>query len=179
MKRLYFDFALQNKGVSEEDYRSVLENVSGSDFSELFNDYINGTRPYESIITEALDFLGLELKHGPSELYSESKLGIKSLKSSSGGFIVKAMYPGGPAETGGMMLNDEIIAVNGYACNGELEKWLSYFDEDIKRLTLKRKGKIIELQLPEVHRNFYMTYSVEPIEDPNSHQKRAFDLWSK
>ena len=77
------------------------------------------------------------------------------------------------------MLEDEIIAVNGYSCGGELDKWLSYFDLDMKKLTVVRKGQICELTLPEVNRNFYLDYGIRKIENPNHHQKRAFDFWAK
>lgn len=176
MKRLYFNFSEQGKGVSEEDYRQTLEQVSGISFESFFADYINGTRPYESILIESLEYLGLELKHEPSKDYSEGRLGFKTSKSDKH-FKVRAMYPGGPAETSGLMLDDEITAVNGYACGGELDKWLSYFDDDIKTVTVDRKGEIKQITFPEVSRSFYMKYSVQPVEEPNKHQAKAYKAW--
>ena len=77
------------------------------------------------------------------------------------------------------MLEDEIIAINGYACHGELDKWLKYFDNDLKHLTVLRGGKIIQHTLPEVDRNFYMEYSVVPVKKLTTAQKKAFDGWRK
>ena len=178
MKRLYFDFYLKGKGVSEQDYKDVLENVAGISFDAFFEDFIHGNIPYESILTEAFDYIGLQLNHEPSSIYSQGRLGFKAVPNGPN-FIVKLIYPGSPANLGGLMLEDEIIAVNGYSCQGELDKWLNYFDNDLKHLTILRSGKISEKTLPEVDRNFYMEYSVAPVDKMNTPQINAFDSWRK
>lgn len=178
MKRLYFDFYLKGKGVSEADYKAVLENVSGISFDTFFQDFIHGNKPYESILTEALDYIGLELHHKPSPFYSHGRLGFKTIPNGAN-FIVKLIYPGSPANLGGLLLEDEIIAINGYSCQGELDKWLKYFDNDLKQITVLRAGKLVQTTLPEVDRNFYMEYEVKKLEKMNTAQIKAFDAWSK
>lgn len=176
MKRLYFDFHLQNKGVSEKDYQEVIEQLANQSFQEILDQYFYGTQPFESILVDALEYLGLELIHIPTAKYSAAKLGFKALPQGLN-FVVKAIYPGSPAELAGLMLEDEVIAVNGFACGGEMDRWLAYFDENQKTLSVWRRGKLIDLTLPEVNRNFYLDYSVKPVEEPNQHQKRAFERW--
>ena len=127
---------------------------------------------------DSLEYLGIELHHKPSDVYSEGRLGFKSLKTTNG-FTIKAMFPGGPAETAGLALEDEIIAVNGYHCDGELNKWLKYFDEDMKTLTVRRAGRMLSFTLPEVNRFFYNKYSLKLVENPNSNQQKAMRHWSK
>ncbi len=178
MQRLYFDYYLKGKGVSEADYKFVLEKVSGISFDSFFEDFIHGNRPYESILTDAFDFIGLELHHKPSQFYSHGRLGFKIIPQGQN-FIIKVIYPGSPANLGGLMLEDEIIAVNGYACLGELDKWLKYFDNDLKHITVLRAGRIIQMTLPEVDRNFYMEYEVKPLPKMNTPQIKAFDAWRK
>lgn len=178
MKRLYFDYALKGKGVSEEDYISELENISGISFRQFFADFVNGTDPYEAILTESFDTLGLQLNHTPVKAYSQGRLGFKATITGNN-FIVSALYPGGPADLGGLMLGDEIIGVNGYTCSGELDKWLNYFDDSHKTLTIIRGGKILEKTLPEVNRYFYSEYTVTQIAEPNNQQKKALEAWSK
>jgi len=176
MKRLYFDFAMQGKGITEKDYILVLEHVSGTSFDSFFKDFVHGTQPYESILTESLEYLGLELVHKPSALYSEGRLGMKLIPLGKS-FVVSAMYPGGPTELGGMRIGDEIIGVNGFILNNDIESWFSYFDEDMKEITFIREGKIRTLLLPEVQRFFYVTYSVQAKEIKNSSQEKALKLW--
>jgi predicted metalloprotease with PDZ domain len=76
-----------------------------------------------------------------------------------------------------MRIGDEIIAVNGFILNNDIESWLTYFDENIKDITFVREGKIISTQLPEVQRYFYVTYAVQPNENKNSAQEKALKLW--
>src|SRR5690606_39824423 len=58
------------------------------------------------------------------------------------------------------IFDDVILAVNGVVINGNLDQWLTYFDEDEKRITINRAGRLVELVLPEVNRNFYMEYKL-------------------
>jgi predicted metalloprotease with PDZ domain len=176
MKRLYFNYALQGKGVSEADYLTELENISGISFKTFFKEFVHGTFPYESILTESFDYLGLQMNVKPSGVYSQAVLGFKTI-SAGNNFIITSLYPGSPAELGGLMLNDEVIAVNDYVCSGELDKWLNYFDENVKTITVVRSGKLIHCQLPEVNRFFYSDYSVSLNESANNLQKRALQTW--
>jgi predicted metalloprotease with PDZ domain len=178
MKRLYFEFALKGKGVSEADYKGEIENITGEDWTELFQDYFHGTKAYEIILADALEYIGFELAHAPSPKYSEAKLGIKSTPSGQN-FVVNAVFSGGTADMGGIMLGDEILAINGFACQGELDQWLQMHDDVQKKLLVLRKGKVLELSLPELQRTFYNVYSIVAVENPNNIQKKAFEAWSK
>lgn len=178
MKRLYFNYALKGKGVSEQDYQSEIEAIAGESFQNFFDDYVNGNKSYESIIIDSLEYLGLELNHNPVDSYSGARLGFKSIKSDNN-FIVKAIYPGGPADNAFLSLEDEIIAVNDIPLEGELDKWLSYFDNDVKRITVKRKSGLVELTFPEVMRNFYNTYTISKQAKPEKLNARAFLAWKK
>jgi predicted metalloprotease with PDZ domain len=178
MKRLYFDFYLQGKGVSEKDYQEVIEQLAGASFQDILDNYFYDSKPFESIIVEAFEYLGLELHHAPSSKFSYAKLGLKTTPQNLN-FIVKSIYPGSPTQMAGIMLEDEIIAVNKFACNGELDKWLSYFEDEILELTILRKGEVLTKVLPIAVRNFFLDYSVKEVQNPNSAQKRAFERWSR
>jgi predicted metalloprotease with PDZ domain len=176
MKRLYYNFALEGKGVSEQDYKEMLEDISGISFDDLFKDYVHGTRPYESILEDCLDYLGLSMEHKPSSSYSAGKLGFKAVKSTS---KVLSIYPGSPAYLGGLMIDDEVISVNGFKVSSDLDNWLSYFADAEKNLIVQRAGKHIELKLTEVQRCFYSEYSVIEMDLPVGSQKKAFEAWKK
>jgi predicted metalloprotease with PDZ domain len=177
MKRLYFNYALQGQGVAENDYKNELEAICGHPFNDFFKDYINGTSSYEAILLEALDFLGLELHQTTASSYAAGRLGMKVV-SSGNTVLVSAMYPGGPAQLGGLMLNDELIAVNGMLFAGDLEKWCAYFDGDEKTFTVKRAGRLLEIKLPELQRNFYMEFAIKQSPEPNVYQRKAYESWS-
>ena len=178
MKRLYFNVALQGKSVSEADYRSLICELGGDEMNALFDDHFYGNRPFEAILTDAFETIGIELLHQPSKRYSYARLGFKSLQMGTN-HVVKAIYPGSPADLGGFMLEDEISAVNQFSLQGELDKWLEYLDDSQKVFTIIRAGKVIELIVPEVQRNFYLDYGLRLMENPNGAQKKAFEHWSK
>lgn len=178
MKHLYFNVALKGKGISEKEYQDTLENIGGISFQHLFDEYIHGTKPYESILIDALDALGLELKHQPAASYAAKKLGIKTMHNGNH-LAITAIYHGSPAELAGLCLNDEIIAVNAMQCRGDLDKWLEYFDDDTKKLTIIRMGQLLEVTLPEVNRYFFLEYHVVPVEQPISSQQKRLEAWKR
>lgn len=178
MKRLFFQYGLKGKGVTEQVYKETVEAVGMFSFDTIFNDYIHGTKPFESLLMECFEYIGLELEHAPVDSYAAGKLGFKFLNSSRGGAVVKTMYPGGPAELGGLMLEDEIIAVNGVEVNNNVNEWFHYFNDEQKSITFFRKGQLQTLELPEVNRFFYNKYQVRPVKDPNGPQKGGMKAWT-
>jgi predicted metalloprotease with PDZ domain len=178
MKRLYFDFAQKGIGYSENDYRKILEKVSGESFDDYFSNYIHGTQPYDNLINESLEYLGLELIKKPSASFSENKLGFKILPKGKSA-VVQSIYPGSPAELGGLSIGDEIVAVNGKQLNSDLDKWLTYFQSDLKTISLMREGLLLECTLPEANRNFYLTHEVKITKEPTENQKKALKFWGE
>lgn len=176
MKRLYFDFAVKGIGYTWQDYQRILENVSGISFEDFFQRFIFGTEPYESILVEACEFFGLEIKQVPSASYSEAKLGMKVLPKGSDAQIT-SIYPGSPADLGGLAINDEIIGVNQIRLQNNLDQWLSFHDSNTKTLLIHRNGRLMEKTLPEVNRFFYLTHTVKRLDELNQHQRKALKSW--
>ncbi|MFN6083680.1 MAG: PDZ domain-containing protein, partial [Fluviicola sp.] len=170
--------ALENKGVSEEDYCKLLVELGGEELEKIIPTHFYGSAPYENILTEALDYLGLEMTSRPSRFYSFAKLGFKSIPFENG-FAVKALYSGGPADLAGVQLEDKIIAVNGFLIKNDLEQWLEYFQNEMITLTIERAGRMLEINLPEMQGNYYLEYGIRKIENPTSFQVESFENWSK
>jgi predicted metalloprotease with PDZ domain len=178
MKRLYFDFALKGKGYSDADYRKLLEDVSGESFEDYFSNYVNGTQPYDNLINESLEYLGLELIQQSSTSFTESKLGFKIL-SKGKNEIVQSIYPGSPAEIHGLSIGDEIIAINGFALNSDLDKWLRYFESDQKNLSLFRNGVLKEIQLINNNPKFYPIYDARRKNEVSDNQLKNLKSWGE
>lgn len=176
MRKLYYTYALAGEGISEEIFKACLKEFSGVDFSDLFDEYLHGTSSYERIVVNALEQLGYEILDDPSSKLHEARLGFKVLPKGMN-FTVSAIYPGGPAELGALMLGDEITGVNGCLCSGKLDEWLNYFTDEVKTLNIIRQGRFIEVTLPEVSRYFYRKYHIERMEAPNAYQKRMQEKW--
>ena len=178
MKRLYYNFAQNNKGYTEKDFIDQLENICGYSFQDFFNDYVHGTTPYETILLEALDFIGLELIQTPSNSYSEANLGMKTVHQSNH-LLISAIYPGSPAEMAGLSLGDELIAVNTIKLNNDLDACLNYFDASSKTLSFFRNGKLLQLTLPEVNRFFYLYHKIHKKVNLTPNQEKAIFAWSE
>ena len=178
MKRLYYNFAQNNKGYTEKDFIDQLENICGYSFQDFFNDYVHGTTPYETILLEALDLIGLELIQTPSNSYSEANLGVKTVNQSNH-LIISAIYPGSPAEMAGLSLGDELIAVNKIKLNNDLDACLNYFDASSKTLSFFRNGKLLDITLPEVNRFFYLYHKIHKKVNLTPNQEKAIFAWSE
>ena len=178
MKRLYYNFAQNNKGYTEKDFIDQLENICGYSFQDFFNDYVHGSTPYETILLEALDFFGLELFQTPSNSYSEANLGMKTVHQSNH-LLISAIYPGSPADMAGLSLGDELIALNTIKLNHDLDSYLNYFDASSKTLSFFRNGKLLQLTLPEVNRFFYLYHKIHKKVNLTPNQEKAIFAWSE
>ena len=178
MKRLYYNFAQNNKGYTEKDFIDQLENICGYSFQDFFNDYVHGTTPYETILLEALDFIGLELIQTPSNSYSEANLGMKTVNQANH-LLISAIYPGSPADMAGLSLGDELIALNTIKLNHDLDSCLNYFDASSKTLSFFRNGKLLQLTLPEVNRFFYLNHKIHKKVNLTPNQEKAIFAWSE
>ena len=178
MKRLYYNFAQNNKGYTEKDFIDQLENICGYSFQDFFNDYVHGTTPYETILLEALDFIGLELIQTPSNSYSEANLGMKTVHQANH-LLISAIYPGSPADMAGLSLGDELIALNTIKLNHDLDSCLNYFDASSKTLSFFRNGKLLQLTLPEVNRFFYLNHKIHKKVNLTPNQEKAIFAWSE
>jgi predicted metalloprotease with PDZ domain len=176
MKRFYFNYALAGKGVSEEDFKSELEKIGGSNTIEVLENYVYGTNPFESILMEGCEAIGLELRHVPSSLPSHADLGFKSIFNGNY-HQIKTIFTGGPADTGGLMIDDQIVSVNNYVVENDLEHWLGYFGSELKTVHVIRHGKLLQFNLPEVQRTFYNEYSLSEVSNKNHQQQKLFDGW--
>jgi predicted metalloprotease with PDZ domain len=178
MKRLYFDFALKGIGITEKDYQHLLENISGISFQSYFDDYVNGTHNYESILIDCLEYVGLSLQQNKLASYSQSRLGLRFTKSNNG-ILVSEIYPGSPADIAGICLNDQVIALNEIQINNDFDALLEYMEFDEKKLILLRNKKITYVTLPEVNRYFYQKHSVLLQNKLSPNQQKALAHWGK
>jgi predicted metalloprotease with PDZ domain len=173
MRTLYFDFAKKNKGYTDKDYRKIIEEVSGQSFGEIFDNYIYGTKPYDTLLNIALDHIGCELIAIPSVKYHESAYGIKA-----DGQKVIAVYPGSAADEAGIKVLDEIVAINNIQIKSDLAEWSSYFENDTVLLTIFSGGRLKQAEINPSEKSYYKTWSVKKLAHPTLDQAKAFESWS-
>lgn len=174
MRRLYTDFACKNKGYSKIDYKNMLEEISGIDFSNFFRDHVEGTISYLPPLQDALTYLGLQLKEIHEESFFASKLGAKLTNQCR----VTSVYPDGPLDQAGVSLEDEIIAVNDIKINQDADRWAQFFATDTLKLTVERSGEIIYLSVIASENRYFQKLIIEPVSSPSKIQENAFLAWS-
>lgn len=178
MKYLYEEFYQKNKGVSELDYKQALTKFAGTSSEELFEKYVHGITEFSSILNESFDTIGLKMTTKPNEKISQTKVGVKTVLQGSY-FVVKSIHPSSPAEKAELMLEDELIAVNGMDATGNLDAWLNYFKKDDIELLIRRKGVFFRKSIYLDKTTYYPDYSVLVQTENNELQKKYFERWSK
>lgn len=116
MKYLYETFYLgkKNRGFTDEEFKAVLEKFTGSDLTDFFKQYIDGTQviPYTTYFLP----LGIEV----SDVGSVKPLFGATVADEDGRLVVKNIRSNSSAEDAGLSVNDEILACMEYRVNKDL-----------------------------------------------------------
>lgn len=177
MRRLWTEFALQGKGFTEADYKRLVEEESGVDFSYYWNNYFYKANDYTPILQEALGYIGCELDFVNSRRPHEHLFGFK-VAEPGGVTKVTEIYHASPAEKGGLTIGDEIIGVNGMQLKADLAEWLRYFDGTSVELVVASGGRLKNLKLESDGKGWYRNPKVRRTSSPNDAQKAAWARWS-
>ena len=177
MRYLYVEFYQKDKGVSEGDYKRAISQFTSEDMDAFFEKYVHGISDFRSILNESFDVIGLKIDTKVNDKISQSKLGVKSILQGNY-HVIKSIHPNSPAEKSGLMLEDELIAVNGMDAIGNVDSWLNYFINDQVELLVKRKGVFMVKKIVFDNQNYYLDFLVVEIEHKSEIQKKYFEKWS-
>jgi len=178
LKDLYHQFARNGKGVSESDYKTLLEKYSSVSFTTYFEDYIHGTNSYFPLLNESLNYFGLSHQAKVNPSYTESNWGIKT-QAKNGNALVMAVYPNSPADLAGISIGDEIMSVNSTKINTDLDRWLAYFGQKKNEITLSRSGRMLQIEVQENGEQFYPIHFIHVKEILNENEKTALRAWGR
>ncbi|MCO6500933.1 MAG: M61 family metallopeptidase [Vicingus serpentipes] len=175
MKLLYTNYAKNGVGVSDQDYKNVVEQVAGQSYDEIYNNYIHGAVDYTEKLKESLAYIGCELKIEPSSKHNEAALGF-TVNYEFSKCLIESVYPDSVAEANGLSINDEVIAVNGVKVNNDLTAWTNYFKNEEITLSVKRELGVIErITLSTSDVVYFKKYSIVKKGD----ESENFKAWSK
>ncbi|MDA7802997.1 PDZ domain-containing protein [Crocinitomix sp.] len=176
MYTLYHEYALKNKGYTEEDYIKLCSQYSGEDFGEIFRNQIHGTLPFESILAEAFETIGFYLDMELNPSHSKRILGIKTVEV-DGNYFIQDIYPGGSAEIGELMIGDQILQVNSTPISKTLDETIAPFKDLPLELKIMRMGRELNITCPNTNRSIYPIYKIKKIKIPSNVNKRTFKSW--
>ena len=178
MRLLYQRFGQTNQGYTAADYQATLEEVSGVSFADFFEKYVRGTQPIYPLLEDALAYVGCIVEDKPSKNAAESMLGVKVLLK-DGKTVVQKLYPGGLADQAGISLGDQVLAVNGFEVNQDLDQWLTYFgDEAPIRLILMRQGQLKKIECQPQGEVYFRNYRVVRSTSSSDQAVKNYEKWT-
>jgi predicted metalloprotease with PDZ domain len=158
MLRLYNEFGKKGIGYSKHHYKTILEEVGGCSFDDVFTQLIEGTSDYIPHIIDALHFNQLEMRAQPSPKFSEAFCGL-AIEEASGKNGITAIYPTGPADIAGLWYGDEILSVNGNAPYKNIQNLLRTGGSKMT-VEVNRKNKLIQVLLEPSEQAVMLRYLV-------------------
>lgn len=173
---LYNDFGKNNIGYTANDYQTIIEHVTGQNWNDFFNNYIEGTLPYNDLLISSLAYFGLELSIVTSKRPYESFLGFKVIEQNNE-TIVQNIHPGSLAEAAGLAIKDKIIGVNGFEVRNNLNEWCNYFWKETFVINVITDGKTREINLKPSKIMYYKTYLVIKSNDATAEQADNYNKW--
>jgi len=116
--RLAFARFSGDRGFTEDEFEAAASEAAGTDLRSFFDHAIR-TRE-ELDYSEALDWFGLQFRAADENGKPERKswLGVDT-RVDGGRLVITRIPRGGPAEHSGLMVDDEIIAINDFRVRPE------------------------------------------------------------
>jgi len=173
MRQMWETFGQPEIGFTPEQLEQVIESVAETSLTDFFQKYLYGVTelPYN----EYLEPFGLKIV---AETTDETPyLGCK-IVSEKGREMIKFVETDSPAETAGLDINDELLALNGFKVTSDQfhERLKDYKPGDIVELTFFHQDllRTCQVTLTYPHPNHYKIVSVA---QPTPQQKRNFEGW--
>ena len=178
-KRMYLDLGRQKKGYQEEDIIQFVNEVSGSDLSDLFTRYCYGTENYLPELERCAELLGLELHQEFSGAAHETLLGFKISDGLQGKRVVH-IAPQSPSYQSGLMTGDEILAVNGKFCKMDAKEWTNYYLDKNNELclTVLRGGELKSIAITVSEKRYFPVSFIEINKKATERKLRFRNIWS-
>jgi len=174
MKEVYEDFALKEKGYSEDDFRNICVKFGGLKVAQIFENHIYGTEDYIPTLKTALAVVGIELKKKKNPNLTAQYFGFVATKE-DGTIIIKKVEPDSVTDKNGIAPEDEITKVNGKKIEGKLADIL----KDVKKeVTFTIKKKFSETDITLTIGNHYQLLEFVKSEKVTEEQIVLRKVWS-
>ena len=171
MYRSYF--INENRTFSEQDFIRVAEKIAGVPLKAFIRNLVHGTDtlPFHQTLAK----IGLSLQD-QNENQMRSWTGL-STSFSNGRLTVTAVERNSPGWTGGINVNDELIAFDDFRLSDDLSKLLSMRKPgDTVKVTLSRNGLIKALTIL-LERNPAVSYMLTPMEKSDESANICYRKW--
>jgi predicted metalloprotease with PDZ domain len=176
MKRMYDRFyKTENRGYTEAEFKTVLEEVAGTNLNHLYDHYVNGLEELD--YNHYLSYAGLRLRVASAETKTPAATGFTA-NLTNGKLLVTQIERETAAWHAGVNVHDELLAINGNRIN-DLEKSLQFFmPGDSINITLIRDGRLTEVSL-RLQNHQKLKYQIEEVNEPTYQQIAVRNRWMK
>ena len=173
LRAFYDEFYKAGNGISEADYKSVVERFARKDLTSFFDAFVNGAEDFTIQLNESAAYFGLQLKKLPSTTFHEAYLGARIADGK-----VLTIFPNSPAQKGGMSIGDEVVIINGYKVNDDLSQWLEYFkDTSISMGAFDAHGSAKRIVVNLTNEFYYSKNEISFVEKLTKEQKENLRSW--
>jgi len=140
MKFLYQEYyKKQKRGFNSKEMQQATEKIAGLDLSDFFKKYVNGTETFD--YKTIFSYANYDIK-----ILERSRLTLGATVKNN---VVKNVVRNSSAYDGGLSVNDEIIAINGFRVNNDINDFVSGLNEnDTISLIISRDNLIQNLKFP-------------------------------
>lgn len=183
MKMLYERYPLSGPAYSTDDLKAILAEIGKGSYEEFFSKYVSGTEELDVDI--ALAAAGLELmRQKAPDIDGEDATPAKTpflgltLKDVETVAVVSAVQSDGPASKAGVMVDDQVMALNGRRLRAaDLDTHLQGLgvDEAATLLVFRRDAiRTIEIR-PEMRAQ--EKWSIKRVDGASDEQKTIYTSW--
>lgn len=167
MRFLYQEYyKKQNRGFNSKEMQQAIEKISGLDLTDFFKKYVNSTETFD--YKTIFNYAGFE-----AVSYDNNK---PSLGISLRGNTIKSITRNSSAYDGGLSVNDEIIAINGFRFNGDVSELINNMKINDTVTVLVSRDDIIQTISFPLKENKSTIYSISR---NSSEQNEVSKKWLK
>lgn len=182
MRYLFNEFALKGKGYSDLDYKGIVEHFANTFFDVIFSNYINCASDYETILRDAMTYIGCELAFVSASKFHEHGIGFK-VADVNGACKITAVYPNSIADNTGIAINDEVIAINNMQIKTDgsgtnFSEWCNYYGNKPLLLTIASNGIIKRIEMIPQPNCYYKIARMKKLPSADENQNDNYKKWS-
>ncbi|WP_299708355.1 PDZ domain-containing protein [uncultured Pontibacter sp.] len=164
-----------DRGFTEQEFKDALERFAGRKLDDFFRDFVHGTEtPDYNSYFEAAGLRLVNTNEGVLNLNWGAGTAVENGKT-----VVKSVARGSSTWEGGLNVNDELIAIDGFRVDGDVSALISgRAIGETMPVTVARDGKLLTLEVPIVQ-DESVRYRFERVEKPTALQQKIYSNWLK
>ena len=172
MRHLYNEYGKTGKGYGEKDLEELVGQAAGKAVDRFFEEVVYRATSYENELRSFMEPAGLQITRKPSDAANEALYGFRL----DSGKNIRMVWPGSPAAVTGLMVRDEIVAVNGTGFN-DLAAGICTHESTGISLDVKRRGVGWNLKLTPDGNTYFDRSAISVLSDLTRSQVDFLKAW--